>query len=453
MVLCLVTLAAAALLGAAPAAANGLRPTGSGPPDFTILANGFETGDIVLPFGATGRTLIVQFSPVHSRADLVLSLDTTGSMGGEIGNVRNGLATIITTAQASVSDTQFAVASWRDFPIAPFGNAGDLPWQLLQATTSNTTALVAALGPLAAAGGGDLPESGYEALYQLGTGAGIAYTGGSVPAYTGAGLGGVGFRSGSVRVVAHITDASSHLNTDYTTIPNAHSSTAALDALVALGVRVVPILSDNMVPADTALAEMQLKAAASFSGADVPPCGFVRVAGCAPTQCCTGINGGGEAPTVSGRCPLRFRISSTGAGAATAINLGMNAIVKYGTHQVIATASDDGAPGTPDTTCFIDRIEADAFLRPPQEPEASCVPEATPVSIGGAGYDDGFSNLATGTTGANAGTALQFVVGLGNLCVASTGAEQALVVNLDLADTLTGELLARRTLTVVVPAN
>ncbi len=442
-----------ALLGVSLAPANDARPAGTGTPDFIILANGFETGDIVLPFGAMDRTLIVQFVPLHPRADLVLSIDTTGSMAGEINNVRTSFATIAANAQAAVPDTWFAAASWRDFPIAPYGNTGDLPWQLLQQATPTMAAVADALATMTAAGGGDLPESGYEALYQLGTGAGVSYTGGSVPPYAGGGLGGVGFRLGSLRVVAHVTDASSHLNTDYATIPNAHSKTAALAALAALSVRVVPILSDNMVPADTALADTQLQEAATLTGAEVPPCGFTPIPGCTATQCCTGINGVGEPANASGRCPLRFRITSAGTGASTAINLGMAAVVKYGTHQVIATAADDGSPGTPVTTCFIDRIEADAFLRPPREPEASCVSEATPAAIGGAGYNDGFSNLATGSAGGNAGSALQFIVRMRNLCVASTSMEQALVVNLNLNDTLTGALMAHRALTVVVPAS
>ena len=57
------------------------------------------------------------------------------------------------------------------------------------------------------------------------------------------------------------------------------------------------------------------------------------------------------------------------------------ATLKYLTS--LASAADDGLPGTVDTTCFIDRIEADAFIPPPREPEASCVVPATPAANAG----------------------------------------------------------------------
>lgn len=421
--------------------------------DYVVFANGFELGDIVLPFGSIDRTLPVQFAPVDPRADIVVSIDTTGSMAGEISNVRNTIVNTIGAARVLVPDTEFAVADWRDFPLAPFGNSGDSPWVLRQPMTASIPAVLTAMGVLSAAGGNDLPESGYEALFQLGTGLGIAWTGGSVPAYTGTGLGGVGFRPGSMRVVFHVTDASAHASTDYgAAIPGAHGKDEAFAALAALGIRVVPILS-VVGTADTQIANTQLIEATAATGAEVLPCAFDHGPACAATQCCTAINGAGESPAISGRCPLRFRIDSTGAGGGTAIDAGVRALVKYGTHQLIASAADDGLPGTIDTTCFIDRIEADAFIPPPREPEASCVGLATPVAIGGSGYDNGFANVATGSAAGVPGTALQFIVHAGNDCAPSTTEAQVFVVYLRLTDTATGELMAVRSLSVVVPAS
>ncbi len=120
---------------------------------------------------------------------------------------------------------------------------------------------------------------------------------------------------------------------------------------------------------------------------------------------------------------------------------------------MLADATDDGLPGTLDTTCFIDRIEADLFLPPPQEPEASCVAQATPVAIGGAGYNNGFANLATGSAGGSAGSGLRFVVHASNLCAPPTPEPQLYVVNLNLTDTVTGELMDHLTLTVAIPGS
>ena len=72
--------------------------------------------------------------------------------------------------------------------------------------------------------GRDGPESGFEALYQIATGAGIAGPIGGVspvvapfaPAPDAVGsLGGVGFRDGALPIVIHITDALSHKEADY----------------------------------------------------------------------------------------------------------------------------------------------------------------------------------------------------------------------------------------------
>ncbi len=431
-----------------------------------IFADGFESGDTALwlldyllwlPFGAIDLALPVQFAPVDPRADLVLSLDTTGSMGGEITNLQNGLSTISTSVLAMVPDTAFAVGDWHDFPISPFGDPpgspgnmlGDKPWQLLQPVTTNVSLIQVALNGMTALGGNDIPESGYEALYQVGAGTGVSWPGGSIPAYPGPGLGGVGFRAGTLPLVVHVTDAPSHTDAEYAAaIPDAHSKSAALAALTVLGARVIPVLSF----AD-ATANAQLLEAATATGAEVLPCGFTHVAGCPANLCCTGINGAGEAPNGSGRCPLRFRISTEGTGASTAVVLGMEAAVKYGTHEVLAGATDDGLPGTLDTACFIDRIEADVFIRPPQEPEASCVSEATPVAIGGFGYNDGFTNLATGSVSGIAGSELRFVVHASNLCAPSTASPQLYVVNLNLTDTVTGELMDHLALTVAIPAS
>jgi hypothetical protein len=422
-----------------------------------IFADGFESGDdslwsmdevLWLPFGSTDLERPVQFAPVDPRADLVFSIDRTASMAGEISNLLAGLNTIHSAALAMVPDTQFAVGSWQDFPLLPFGDPADRPWELRQTVTSNLISVQSALNGVTPAGGHDVAESGYEALYQVGAGTGVSWPGGSVPAFPGPGGGGVGLRTGTLPLVIHVTDADSHTDTDYAaSIPEAHSKSEAFAALAALGARILPILSLPNATADT-----QLREAATITGAEVLPCGFTHGAGCPPTQCCTGLNGAGEAPNGSGRCPLRFRIPDNGSGASTAVVLAMEAAVKYGTHQVIASAEDDGSAGTLDTTCFIDRIEADLFLRPPQEPEMSCVSEALPAALGGLGYEDGFTNLATGSVGGIAGSMVQFVVHASNDCAPSMDVPQIYDVHLNLTDFVTGALMDHLTLTVAVPA-
>jgi len=424
-----------------------------------VFTDGFETGDtslwglyaVWLPPGTVDQTFYVEFAPVDSLADLVFSMDTTGSMGGEIANLQSALNNIAAAASALVPDTNFAAASWRDFPIDPFGSPGDLPWQLLQKVTSNLTSVQSAISSMSAAGGGTTTaESGYEALYQLGTGAGVSWPpSGSVPPYPGPGLGGAGFRAGAQPLAIHVTDATSNDASDYgAAVPNAHSKSQAFAALTALGVRVLTVFSGTDAPADS-----QAREIATATGARVPPCAFPspRPAGCAATQCCTGINGSGEAVDVGGQCPLRFRTDTSGTGLGTAVVRGLQAAVRYAKRDVIAVATDP-VGGGPDTTCFIDAIEADAFFPPPEEPAASCVPVPTPADVGGSGYHDGFTGFATGAGSGSPGSRLRFVVHASNDCVASTGTVQSFDVHLNLADAATSALLDQVVLRVLIPA-
>jgi hypothetical protein len=427
--------------------------------DLLLFADGFETGDtsvwglphvVWLPPGTEGLAFHVEFAPVDALADLVFSVDTTGSMGGEITNLQNGLSGIAAGATALVADTNFAVASWRDFPIDPFGTVGDLPWQLLQGTTSNLTSVQNAIQSMAAGGGGTTSaESGYEALYQLASGAGVTWPpSGSVPPFPGPGLGGVGFRAGAQPLAIHVTDATSQDASDYgSAVPDAHSKSQAFAALEALGVRVLTVFSGTEAPADTQALEI-----ATATGARVPPCGFSdpRPAGCAAGQCCTGINGAGEAVDLGGQCPLRFRTNSAGAGLGAAVVSGLEAVIRYAPRDVVSGASDPAADG-PDTTCFIDAIEADAYFPPPEEPAASCVPVPTPADVGGSGYDDGFTGFATGASAESPGSRLRFIVRASNDCVASIATVQSFAVHLNLADAATGALLDHVVLTVLIP--
>ena len=101
LLLCAV-LAASSPTGAG--AGSTLAPEGA---PSIIFADGFESNDtsawaipyvVVLPGGSVDQTFYVEFAPVDSRADLVFSMDTTGSMGGEITNLKNGLSTIVSAA-------------------------------------------------------------------------------------------------------------------------------------------------------------------------------------------------------------------------------------------------------------------------------------------------------------------------------------------------------------------
>ena len=230
---------------------------GSDPCDAQSIIDDFY---FVLPPGGPGDDAPLVFEDTQiDRADLAITMDTTGSMQGEINNLQTTLSnTIIPGVNAVIPDAAFAVSSFEDFPIDPFGNApsGDLPFRLGTRVTTNAPTAQAAVNGLTTRSGVDFPESGIEALFQVASGAGTSWTGGSVPPFdptqnnvpnvADGTIGGVGFRADALPIVVHVTDAISHTSRDYATSPqtiNAATTAQARTALSSIGARIVTISS------------------------------------------------------------------------------------------------------------------------------------------------------------------------------------------------------------------
>ncbi|MBI5501268.1 MAG: hypothetical protein HY907_13560 [Deltaproteobacteria bacterium] len=409
-----------------------------------------------LPDGGAAASDTLYFYPQVRRTDVFFSMDTTGSMGGAVSNLRTGLTTIMTETAARVADSAFGVGQWEDFPVGFFGSSGDLPWRLLQAVTTDTTAVQSGVAALTLHFGSDGPESGYESLYQVATGDGISWTvatAGSVPAYTGAGNGGVGFRDGTLPIVLHVTDNVSHEASEYIAagITDAHSKAQAFAALGALGARVITINNAWDPPGNLA----QLNEISNTTRAVVPVCAFRTGAGtwrCGANLCCTGIAGAGVAP-VGGSCTLQYRIATNGTGLGAAVVDGIDALVKYTTFDVTTRVRDDGSAATPDTSCFIQAVEALLFVAPPAEPEATCTPAATPDRFDGSTWDNGFRSVATGTSSAaRPGIQLHFTVRARNESCAPPAFEaQLFTAYIDVVDVTTGQVLDTQQATIIVP--
>lgn len=408
-----------------------------------------------LPYQEPAKTDVLRFTPTVKQSDVFFSVDTTGSMSGEISTLKSSLAsTIIPGVTARVSNTAFGVGEWQDYPASPYGSssAGDLPWRRLREPTTTVSAAVSGVNSLTLRNGNDGPESGYESLYQLATGAGTWSVPASVPAGR---LGGAGFRPGSIPIALHITDAPSHVHTDYPSSYNAHSAAQAFAALRNLGVRVVTIHSDTW---DTGTSITQLTEISNQTGARVPACAFKTETGswrCGTDKCCTNLMSSTPAATnpVGGQCTLMYTIPGTGANLGTAVIDGIDAIVKYSTFNLYSRATDDGNASTIDTSCFLKRIEALQFIPPPAEPEASCTPAATPASFNGASYNNGFRDFATGTSNvARPGSQLTFTVVAENDTCQPPGTEaMVFTAFIDVVDQTTGSVLDTQTATIIVP--
>ena len=153
---------------------------------------------------------VVHTPVIPPNPDVVLLVDTTGSMGGPIGNIRTNLHEVITDVTTAQPTAEFAVASYRDT-----GDGAEL-FRVRQDLTADETALQTAVDGLTAGGGGDTPEAYINALFQVSTGA-------------------ITYRPGSSRIVVLVGDSSSHDPS------NGHTLADAIAALQASGARVIAV--------------------------------------------------------------------------------------------------------------------------------------------------------------------------------------------------------------------
>ena len=183
-------------------------------------------------------------------ADVVFLVDVTGSMGGEVAAIREGLRARLAPALFATSPgTRRGVATFADFPVAPHGSPSDAPFVLGQPPTDELAAVENAVAALEASGGNDAPESQVEALFQLASGAGA---GGFIPPSRcpEGTVGGGCFRVEATPVVLLLTDAGTHNGPggDFSyTAPEVRGLAAryedARDALRARGARVLGLFS------------------------------------------------------------------------------------------------------------------------------------------------------------------------------------------------------------------
>lgn len=297
----------------------GLRDGGVGAPDAAFdAAPPPRPAAPVLPGADTVVSLPFQGAPVQlelrvgaalAQLDVHLSVDTTGSFGDEIDQMQSALDDrIIPALEKEVPDVAFGVSRFEDFGRDPYGAPGDVPYQLLTAITTVRTRVAAAVSALddPLGNGGDIPESGFEALYQIATGDGYRLAGSTIipPASNGGStVGGVGFRAGAFHTVVHITDAPSHNPADYTgDFPGTRGQTEVITAAQDIDLRILGVASGLG-------ARPQLEALAVGSGALVPA---------TDGSCATGI-GGAPRPATGDQCPLVFDIAGDGSGLSDAV--------------------------------------------------------------------------------------------------------------------------------------
>lgn len=168
------------------------------------------------PGAAFGVDKTVQTPEFPPSLDLCLLMDLTGSFAGDLTTIQNLNLDdqIFDNVRSAVPDSRFCIASFRDFPLNPFGIPEiDYPYALDLDFVTSKAAFTGAFGALSANGGNDFSESQYEALYQIATGAGLA-TGNPALNIAAGQNPGWSLDSAVTRVVAVWTDATFHTPAD-----------------------------------------------------------------------------------------------------------------------------------------------------------------------------------------------------------------------------------------------
>lgn len=167
---------------------------------------------VVLPYMDPEQHRPLDFTARLGRADIYFLVDTTGSMGLAIRNVRDSLSgTIVPAITSAIADAVMGVGDYRDYAdpaMDPtlYGDPGDWTFQNRQSMTADVPSVQSALGALAPGGGGDEPESAVEGLYQAVAGS----------CADGSGFGAACFRSMSHPIIVLVTDAHFHNGPDAT---------------------------------------------------------------------------------------------------------------------------------------------------------------------------------------------------------------------------------------------
>ncbi len=212
--------------------------TDAGIPCVELLPDG---GPIELPLETEARL---------GRADVVFAIDVTASMQDEIDQIRDKLRDRLAPAiENEIPDAQFAVATFADFPVMPYGDPEDRPFTLMLPMSEDLSRVQAAVNGIELGNGRDEPESQVEALYQIASGEGLPPW---VPSSFGCPTGGRGypcFRDDALPIVLLFTDAPFHngppddsgtLRSAYSGIsPPPHTYPQAVAALTSLGIRVI----------------------------------------------------------------------------------------------------------------------------------------------------------------------------------------------------------------------
>ncbi len=310
------------------------------------------------------------FSTNIQHADVFFMVDTTGSMSGELSNLRSSLSsTVIPGIDAIIPDAWYGVGGHDDYPVAPYGDAwsGDRVFYLEQRTTSSVSAAQNAVNRLSIHYGYDDPESNAVALWAVATGGGL---GGYLAPQGSCGAGEFGypcFRSGSVPIVVMISDAPFHNGPsgyNYSGGLGAPAWSTTVAALVAANIKVIGVHSD------TWSSDSDYRAVATATGA---------------------VDTWGN--------PLVYNINGNGSGLGSQVVNAVQTLAAYVPIEV-STALEDVPADAVDARIFVDRVQPNTVggVPDPMDPMKICVGGLAVADRDGDTFPDVFTEVLPGTT-------------------------------------------------------
>lgn len=102
---------------------------------------------------------ILHLDGLPAKADIIVAIDTTFSMNAALEQAKLDAIDICNDVQDAIPGARFAAVEFQDYPISPYGAAGDSPYELHTTFTADCTTFSAAVGLMALGDGGDGPEA------------------------------------------------------------------------------------------------------------------------------------------------------------------------------------------------------------------------------------------------------------------------------------------------------
>jgi hypothetical protein len=190
--------------------------------------------EIIFPGGSVDIEKTVTTPELPPVVDICLLEDETGSFVDDLGNLNAAASGIYDAIVAASPDAQFGVAGFRDYPVGPYGGAGDWVYRLVSSMDPTKPAWLAGVAALTAGGGNDTPEALFDAIVAA-AGPGLFVDPTLGPQAD------CGWRdpsSGAQRVLVAVTDAPSHIP-DGTHVSSQASTIAALatQGIIVVGLK------------------------------------------------------------------------------------------------------------------------------------------------------------------------------------------------------------------------